>query len=374
MLLLLPSLYLCNEICDRFSFLAGPVRIHSRILERGKTWARAWYILRFLDSEGSGFVECPLEEIGWLLGAAPSTLYQWLREGKEFGAFRFWQCRRGVLRVALGGLFKITELMGFLDSDRRGEKGIPPWGVAVRVPLYQLISLADWRAIATAATTQRKQQLSRYSAWRALPTQARQVYRLPQPGQFFQGEVKHRLSDDSASGSIRCLIHCGQRRVFVSKGFIPFGTNQHSIALERGCSERTVQRHLKRVGVEAKQIVQAKGAYRYVKEAIRWDSPSMAPETDISIKWGRDGEYRLTERSGRVGNLHTISVTGDRFFEYGDRTYIYRCNLYNLDLPLCKMSGRRKAYRNYTALIEKTLLRTIPSNFFDAPEGGGTVL
>ncbi len=341
-LTLLPHLYLAECILDRFT-----VRVHSRIVEKGRAWVRLWYLIRALDFNGAGYASIPLSEICEILDAAESTVYQWLREGVEAGAFRHYKVREGILTGHLGGMMAVCKRLGL---ERPG-KGIPPWGTTFEIPLHEICSLlGKIRAAATAATTQRLQQLSRFAAWRNLPPAARKTYRLPQPDAFFNDEDQHRLSRDSASGSIRCCIHISQHRVWVSKGFVPFGISQNAIAQERNVSDRTVRRHLKQAGVKSRQVVQTKAAYRQVVKGLEWDI-NTAPEPDISLRWIRDrgsllyeGSYTLTEPAGRVGNPHTFEVSRDRFFKYGDHVYIYRTNLYKPSLQLSTMSAARRKY------------------------------
>ena len=358
---LLPSLYTAEVILDRFT-----VRIHPRIVEKGNAWARLWYWLRALDIEGSGHISIPLDEICTVFNIATSTVRQWLRDGVAAGAFRRWKIRAGILRSHLGSLFAVCQRLGLREAKKGGRHeihgdrvpriGIPAWGAVADVPLFEILSLEKLRAAATAAIAQRLQQLSRYAAWANLPKQARKTHKLPQPDAFFQSGEEQGLSHNNALGSIPCCLHIGKHRIWVSKGFIPFGASQNAIARERGMSDRTVRRHLKAVGVESRQVVQTKAAYRLVVRGLEWDVPT-APEPDISLRWNRDrsslvyeGSYSLTEPSGRVGNPRTFEVTRERFFEYGDHVYIYRTNLYNPTLKLCTMAASRRQFAKYSVL------------------------
>jgi hypothetical protein len=318
------------------------VRIHSGIVSSGRaTWSKLWYLLRALDIQGSGFCQVSLAQVSQLLRASSSTIRQWLREGKQIGAFRWWKfSQKQGLRVALGSIYKVC--LGL---------GLNSWGVVAEIPLDQMISCL--RATATAAVSQREQQLSRFAAWRNLPASARKVYKLPQPEAFFDGS--HRPSDNLPRGGIRCLIHIGQHRIFTSKGFIPFGVSQPTIGKERRLTDRTVRRHLGQLGIEKRQIVQAKSAYREIREALRWDSPGIAPEPDISMR--RIGQaVILTEPSGHVGKPHSTAIRAERLFSYGDRNYIYRCNLYRPALKLC---STKRSIVNYKRLLEKGPCRTL---------------
>lgn len=374
MLYLLPHLYLANEILNRFS-----VRIHSRIVEKGNSWARLWYLLRGLDSQGSGYLRLPLVTISHLLGAASSSIYQWLREGKAAGAIRWWKCQRGNLRIALGSLFKVCRSLGLdpdlsdleLSSRRKFNKakgllasyrektGFAPWGVTASIPLFHLSSLQIFRAAATAATTQRLQQLSRFAAWKNLPPQKRKKIRLPQPERFFpSGKQQSGFSDDSASGNLPpCCIHIGRKRAWVSRGFVPFGTSQEAIARERSLCTRTVRRHLNLLQIERRQLVQSKGDYKIVADCLAHDAGSTKPSDHTWLHSNAAGEYFLlewqqdTETEGRYNKVKVGEVgfhrIQSRFFQYGKngKTWLYRTNLYKPSVTLCSMSAARTNYR-----------------------------
>ena len=99
--------------------------------------------------------------------------------------------------------------------------------------------------------------------------------------------------------------------------------------------------------MESKQVIQSKAAYGHIKEAIRWDSPSIAPEPDISVSWSRTG-YTMTEPAGRHGNPYQFKLNPERLFVHKDRPYIYRCNLYNPTLKLCRMSAACREFSERT--------------------------
>ena len=357
---LLPHLYLANTICKALSILGLPVRVHSRIAGKGNSWARLWYFLRAVDQVGRGRVdEVPLEEICFWLDAGASTIYQWLREGEAVGAFRQYRVRKGKVGVRFGGLLYLCKNLGLSEDPPRDpdtkkrqkrQRGIGPWGVTAEVQVLQILSLGELRAIATGAVTQRLQQLSRFAAWRKLPAAVRHpnpntTLHLPQPLEFFSENLS---SHDSATGEIRFCLKITDKWISVSKRFTPYGPAQQSIARERGYSCTTIQRHLKAIGMESKQIIQAKAAYGKIRQALEWSSMSFAPEPDIQLIYSvRSDSYRLTEPSGgRHGDPYTFPIAKGRMFRHGDREYIYRQSLYKPLLKLCKMSATRKAYSN----------------------------
>lgn len=363
LLLLLPHLYLTAEICDRLSLLGLPVRVHSRIAVKRYSWARLWYFLRGIDQQGRGRVDAlAIEEVCFWLDCGESTIYQWLREGMRVGAFQKWRCRNKKLGVIFGGLLPLCRNLNLeedqfppTDPKTRGPKkrqrGIPPWGATAEIQLIEILSLKELRAIATGATVQRLQQLSRYAAWRKLPKNIRLPHpgvtlHLPQPTEFFDSDELP--SHDSAFGGINFVLKITEKWISTSKGFTPYGTSQATVAKERGYSTVTIQRHLKAIGMESKQIIQAKAAYGKIRQALEWSSVSFAPEPEIKLSYDvRADSYRLTEPSGgRHGDPYTFPIARGRIFNHSDREYIYRQSIYKPLFKLCKMTATRKAYND----------------------------
>lgn len=325
---LLPAKIYARIITSRFT-----VRIHSSLA--GYRWAKLWYFLRGLDYQGSGFIRIPLTDLCEFLGAKIPTIYEWLRLGEQDRAFRRWRVSGGVLRCALGSLIQVCL-----------KKEIP-WGFTGEIPLHEISKL---KPLATGIIAQRLQQRSRYASWRSLPAPARGIYKLPQPDVFFRGDGQP--SDNSPSGGIPCLLHVGKRRIFVSKGFIPFGTNQQSIAKERNQSDRTVRRHISKIGLERKQLVQAKGAYSLVRQALDHVVDFESEKDDVRVRFPDSfgfGEAILSERPGGIGKECHTHIKPGRIFRYGDKDWMYRCNLYK---PVFRLKTMQYRQREYKAAVE----------------------
>lgn len=161
------------------------------------------------------------------------------------------------------------------------------------------------------------------------------------------------------------LIHVGEKKAFVSKGFIPFGVSQGAIASELAVSDRTVRRDLKKLGVTSRQLVQAKHAYRFIKAGIGLDLDRCLGEPGIWYEQG-DREIILHEPNGLTNSKrkggHSIPMTGnnlhpecDRFFSYFGKVWIYRCNLYALTHELKPMRVARKKYKRCLAKHKHSL-------------------
>lgn len=308
------------------------VRIHSQIVQ-GRPWARLWYLLRANDTSGRGIVSISIGEIWWLLEASQSTVYEWLRDGRKAGAFRKYRITKGNLTVWLGGLHKVCQKLG-----------LQSWGTVAEVPLTEVLALTSLRAVATAATTQERQHQSFIAARRSLNERERQYYQISDAITILNQAGQSSLKPDK--GQVPCLIWVGGKRIFVSKGFIPFGASQSAIAKELGCSERTLRRHLS--GVTRRQLVQSKNAYTLIESALKWDAERYyLSEENIGYKVCSDGEMRLHEPNGnssavrRQGHL----IHKERFFSYAGKTWMYRCNLYQLDMTLASTRTSRNRYK-----------------------------
>lgn len=214
--------YLAHRILTRFT-----VRIHSALARQ--RWAKLWYLLRGLDPDNSSHCQIPVTDIQELLGCKESTIYEWLRDGEWYGAFRSWKVRRGVLEIYLGGLTKVCLQLGLTPARKRWA----PWGTTALVPLHQIKDFL--KPLATAATTQRLQQDSHFAARVGLSAQERERFTVTPPQELFRKLQSQETSDNpsnrnSYTGAIPCLLHVGPHRVFTSKGFVPYGASQITIA------------------------------------------------------------------------------------------------------------------------------------------------
>lgn len=307
------------------------VRIHVAIARY--PWARVWYLARGLDQAGQGIIDLPVDFICALLGVSESTLYEWLRDGRSAGAFRQYKFKQNRLRLVLGGLFKVCKSLG-LDS----------WGATATVALLEIIQQGQLRAIATGIATADLQEKSHFAARRSLKERERPLAPPSVDAILAEGE---RSSQKPAKGQVPFLLWVGAKRVFVSKGFVPFGASQAAIAIEIGVCDRTVRRHQRLLGLERRQLVQAKHAYKLIEAGIQWEADSCYAEPGIWYE-GIGDSIRLFEPNGistatRPGGHR---VCRERFFSYRGKTWIYRTNLYLTHYTFNSMRASRKAYKN----------------------------
>jgi hypothetical protein len=319
------------------------VRIHAGLCYR--PWSKLWYFARAIDIDGAGWVELSLSEICAFFDVASSTVYEWLRDGRAEQAFRAYSRKGDRLKLWLGSLAKVALYSG-VGQD---------WGAVAEVPLS---ALREIKAHAAAATTQRLQEQSRYAARRSLKKRERQFWRLPEAKDLIKETKKS--SDRPAQGEIPFYLWGGDRLIFVSRGFIPFGCSQEGVAKEINRSSRSVRRYLDHLGVESRQIVQHKSAYTLIDASCGYGNTlGKYAEQDISYELASDSwclpedEILLFEKNGRTsaGREGGHIVQKRRFFHAFNKTWLRRTNIY--DLHYCLRTATR-ARKRYKSLMDKS--------------------
>ena len=314
------------------------VRVHKSILLLHPS-AKLWYLCRSLDPEGRGFVILTPDDWG-LLKESKSTIYRWMQQGKKLGFFlsgTLWSGEN--LRVALGGLLRICRVSSFKN-----------WGTVATVPLSELLKKNGRRITASAIATQDLQERSRYCALQQLNQLERRCFDIPTVDQILDCQT----SQNSVSGGTSGIVHVGEQKVFVGQRFIPFGVSQASVCetlnaelTSCGVSDRTLRRHLNQLGITTRQIVQAKPEYEKLRQQLKIGRIDWTGNDISSARTERGGIIRLYESNGissacKEGGL-TVNV--QRFCRYFGTTWIYRCNLYNLDYELTSMKFTRHLWK-----------------------------
>ena len=302
------------------------VRVHAVIARYA--WAKAWYLLRGFDVLGVGFVKIPLTSCCDFLNCGESTFYRYLNQGKKAGAFRYCRIQNGTLEVFLGSLLQICKNLRIHD-----------FGATAEVPLTQVH--ATLRQVATQIATEKLQQQSHYAAVFNLKRNIRKTFKPPTADQIM--EAAGRPSHETGKGDLPFVVYIGDKRVFVSASFAPFGASQKGIGKKLGISERTVRRHL--VGRSRRQLMQAKAAYRQVKTAISHDADYHEVNSDMIVTSFQD-THALLERTRGGKNFRDLSylryVTVDSFDEYYKKCWLHCCNIYETRFKLCKMGALKR--------------------------------
>lgn len=334
-------------------------RVHASILLLNPS-SKLWYLCRVFDQQGSGKVTLTPQRLQ-ILNEAKSTIYRWLKKGQELGLFRRYCWEGNTLKIILGGLFRICKLAK-----------ISAWGTTAKdIPLNKILTGNGRRAIATALTIQDWQERSRYTAKNQLNSLERKCFNIPAVADVFDCQTSPKLT----SGGIRGVVHVSNKRVFVGRRFIPFGVTQARISDELnsqpnscGVSVRTVQRHVEQLGVNHKQIMQAKPEYKEIAHRIKqgathWQCRS---DSDISFTWSdKPDQIILHEPNGdsssRKSSGHQIKL--DQMCRYSDAYWRYRCNLYSLDFELTSMRTTRYWWKKYLKSASEVAPETTEVSF-----------
>ncbi|OKH14569.1 hypothetical protein FACHB389_35945 [Nostoc calcicola FACHB-389] len=306
--------------------------------------SKLWYFCRGLDRQGEGKIVLAPQELE-RLKESKSTIYRWLREGRELGLFTCYWWQGNTLKVILGGLFKSC-----IKSQ------ITSWGTAGVVPLEQLLEANGRRAIAIALATQDLQERSRFAAKSQMNRLERRCFDIPTVDQLLNPPTSQKLD----GGGTRGVVHLGNSRLFVGRSFIPFGVSQSRVCetlnsqpTSCGVSRWTLRRQLDKLDVTKRQITQAKPEYKEVSNVIALGGASWMckSDADISFRYVDTGVILLNEPNGNSSSrregghrLHT-----DRLCRYFGTAWVYRCNLYGLSYSLTSMKATRRNWKRSQA-------------------------
>ena len=340
MLYLLTALIKAKILTEVFT-----VRIHSRIARN--PWARLWYLCRGIDKDGSGNVEIAIAAATTMLDCSEKTIYRWLQKGKRVGAFRKYRVKNGILHVYLGSLFKVCVFLNLKN-----------WGVTSQCPLSEVNT--HIRAITTVIVTQKLQQASRYAANMTLKPKYRKEFGTPHPNELLGSDKQSSLK--SAEGEIPYVLHKSEKRLFVSRNFLCYGTSQTAVSQELYLKPCTIQRHLNILDLDRRQLCQKKGEYTHIKLALDYEADEYrALDTQGS------GQYTLSFKQlgediiqfddgvvygqeGKKPNVYktNLSAFRNRFFTTGKKyktTWLAKCNIYREQYELTTMRAAKRKFR-----------------------------
>jgi len=340
---------LCTSIPGFLQEFLPKIRLHSAILALHPA-TKLWYLCRAFDAPGSGVVELSPELLE-LLRVKHSTIYRWLREGRDLGLFRAYWFTKGNLKVFYGGLTSVCMTAG-----------IERWGaVAAEYSLEELLD-HGCRRLATAVTAKDLQQKSHYAARRQLNELERRCFEVPTAEQLLA--MTNETLPKLGSRATRGVVHIGSRRIFTGRSFIPHGVSQSGIGRQLtsqptscGYSRWSVMRHLDHLGIQKRQVVQAKPEYRDITIAASYGAGSRGKSyfgrggADISIEQtGSPGLIRMDEPQGltsaRREGGHLVNL--ERFNRYKQATWLHRTNLY--DLTTFALTSMKTARRKFNKL------------------------
>lgn len=230
-------------------------RFHSNLLRY--PCLRLWYLARSQDGIGRGIVSLDWDEVLKTLGISRATLYRYLKDGKNLAAFRSWSKKGAKLTLWLGSLFRVCSTLKLEN-----------WGAVDDLAIWEVLD--QYREFATLLTVNQIQEKSFYAKKQEIAEERtillsnsakskwvrkikRSLEKYAPIHLFSQGK----LSSSSAKGQeVPCVLEKRGRQLFVSEGFPVYGASQNTIAAELKISDRTIRRHLQKMGVESVQICQ----------------------------------------------------------------------------------------------------------------------
>ena len=203
--------------------------IHSSIADgglsldsRGYAAIKLWYACRAIDQSGSGRVQCAIADLANVLQVSIATIRRYLKDGKRLKFFRDARTAHGIVTVFYSSTVQVCMA-----------NGLESLGAVTEVAISDLHNL---KAIATQAEAQKLQQASYHKARKG------QKRPIPTANELIPSSVKSQPCKRSgASGQV---VQTGDRFLFVSPDFIPFGGSQRTAAKNLGRSSRTVARRL----------------------------------------------------------------------------------------------------------------------------------
>ena len=322
------------------------VRVHSALLLLHPC-SKLWYLCRALDPEGRGYVVLDQQQLQ-RLGESRSTIYRWLAEGKELGFFVKASFRGNSLSVPLGGLLRVCK-----------KSNIRHWGATALVPLDEILSGNGRRTTASLITIQAFQSSSQYAAKHQLKTAERHSHPIATVSELLNFQTSQKLERGGTPG----VLHVTDTKIWVGRRFVPFGVSQERASEQLnshkhscGVSVRTLRRHVDLEAVPHKQIVQGKGEYTEIGNAIAHGATSHKAkgEQDIIFHWSAKEPEKIvlrepqgTSKARREGG-HTIPLK-QLFRHRGGRYWLNRCNVYDLNFELKSMRFTRKRLKDLFA-------------------------
>lgn len=317
--------------------LTLPVRIHTELARY--PWAKLWYFCRALDQEGRGIVVVKWSLLRAKLGRN-STIYEWLRTGKQHKAFLYYRRTKDTLVLHLGAKDKVCRNLQ-LNS----------WGFTAVISLGEVIkNLRPW---ATATVTKSLQDNSHKLAVQSLNKRERKHFTVPTAEELLQGNNLPSPKTPVRGKKIPFLMYKTAKSLFVTRSFLVHGVRQERIAEELNLCDRTIRRHLDKTVKCKKQIHQSRGAYQELYLGLVND----APEIHASLKDAHYLEHPKSRDSRLLWENHPITgktnrkpseISLGRFFFWKGQCWLRRTNLYLVD---CKTVTERTQKREYRRSI-----------------------
>ena len=303
---------------NSISFRAA-LRIHGKIGR--KVWTILWYFCRVIDKDGAGKVEILIPEIMAFFGVSRATVYRWLLEGKEAGAF--WHYKtidKHTMQIYLGSKTRVCKNLVIMD-----------WDSTTEIELQNLFNNPEinlngesLRKIITERQAYWMQQRSIEAAKEEEKLKVRKKRNRRKPFKPFKKKIRR------AAGKPSLQLRAGQHIIF-SRHHLPTGASQEGIGESLGVSDRTVRRHLEDIErvqmmykVKPSEVKRGKNIFTHEK-ILFYEHPTGKKVPVIK----REKDY-----------------------------YRYGCNLYDLDFVMCSEFTQRLKYK-FSILLEEIPIEAV---------------
>jgi hypothetical protein len=325
---------------------------------------KLWLLARAWDAEegcSCGRVFLSLESASKVLNRSIPTLRRWLREGKELGLFRSWRTHGDRLEIYYRSWFHLARDAGM---ENLGAIAWIEWGDLEHLELTatEAIALGLQRESFHAAKMggvvdhlgpngkvsmkfatkedpitgeiygyRLKSQDEAHATSSKFKKKIKKNETYLKPiGRIFRSESLAKIFNSPVCESGSGVLGVGDRLLFVSEKFTPYGGSQQGIADRRNLSRRQVQRHL--------------------QSEYRRPSPVRKFHKKAGVVCKRQIAQRLPRRlNGLDKDLRRGGETeaANRLLRNGDRLFRLRCNLYAPEIELKGVRSRRKSYKRF---------------------------
>lgn len=312
------------------------MRVFSGILDRGRSPARLWSVLRGLDNAGSGWIDTRVEDIARALNVSCGTVYRHLSDKTYFP--QVLRARGGVIRIYYSGIAKVCLSLGFgsvsdlgacseFRLDWLGDRGV------TGIYLTEIEAQQKQRqAFYAAKNSTRKGSAERNNI--LSPNWA--VTKLSKPEERLTRARNIRRSDNPVG------FKSGVRRPFRffrirPEQFVP-GATQKEIGQQLNRSERTIQRRLSN-----RNRIRCGIAPLNRRRVLREFPKDVEKRLDeYLIHLGTD--FASVEVGGEIIQVGRISIG-----EEGPRVYRLLTNIYEFTFPLLSSKRARNRVKNLLA-------------------------
>ena len=311
------------------------VRVFSGILDRGRSPARLWSVIRGLDAAGSGWIDIRIEDIAKSLGVTCSTIYRHLSDKIYFP--QVLRARGGIIRIYYSAIAKVCVSLGF--------RSVSDLGACSEFRLDWLGDRGISAIYATEIEAQQKQRQAFYAAKHSTKKGSAERNNILSPSWAVTtlSKPEQRLAANRTRRSDKQRgFKSGVRRAFRyfrirPEQFVP-GTTQKDISQQLNRSERTIQRRLSnrtRIGYGIAPLNRRRVLREFPKDIEKRLSEYL---THIGT------DFASVEFGGDLIQIGRISI-GDE----GPRVYRLLTNIYEFNFELLGSKRARSRVKNLLA-------------------------